>query len=210
MLLLQGAQVQSVARELRSHMLCVHTSVLSHFSHFQLFSTLWTTASQTPLSKGFFREEYCSGLPFQGIFLTQGWNPSLLHCRRILNHWATGKANHECGAAKKRRRKARQFLCGMYVEVARIFCHLGSNVESMAARKVNAKVLVCVHFQFLYFCKRVHSSPWLLGEVCRPNQVQNCHPVSSMISHPLSAWTDAWEHRSSSRGWTPTVAKFPE
>ena len=33
-------------------MLCMHASVLSHFSHFQLFSTLWTTASQTPLSKG--------------------------------------------------------------------------------------------------------------------------------------------------------------
>ena len=27
----------------------------------------------------------------QGIFLTQGSNPHLLHCKRILYHWATGK-----------------------------------------------------------------------------------------------------------------------
>ena len=28
----------------------------------------------------------------QGIFLTQGLNPSLLHCRRFLYHWATSEA----------------------------------------------------------------------------------------------------------------------
>ena len=28
----------------------------------------------------------------QGIFLTQGLNPSLLHCRQILYHWATREA----------------------------------------------------------------------------------------------------------------------
>ena len=30
----------------------------------QLFATLWTVASQAPLSIGFFRQEYQSGLPF--------------------------------------------------------------------------------------------------------------------------------------------------
>ena len=29
----------------------------------------------------------------QGIFLTQGWNLGLLHCRRILYHWATREAH---------------------------------------------------------------------------------------------------------------------
>ena len=39
-------------------------------------ATLWTVVSQTPLSMGFSRQEYRSGLPFplHGIFLTQGSN----------------------------------------------------------------------------------------------------------------------------------------
>ena len=39
------------------------SSVLSHFSHVQLFATLWTLALQAPLSTGFSRQEYWSGLP---------------------------------------------------------------------------------------------------------------------------------------------------
>ena len=37
--------------------------VLSHFSHVQLFETLWTIAHQVPLSMRFSRQEYWSGLP---------------------------------------------------------------------------------------------------------------------------------------------------
>ena len=37
--------------------------VLSHFNHVQLFETLWTVALQAPLSMGFSRLEYWSGLP---------------------------------------------------------------------------------------------------------------------------------------------------
>ena len=49
------------------------------------FVASWTIAYQAPLSMGFPRQEYWSGLPFllQGILLTQGLNPGLLHCRRI-------------------------------------------------------------------------------------------------------------------------------
>ena len=36
----------------------------SHFSHVQLFATLWTVACQALLSMGFSRQEYWSGLPF--------------------------------------------------------------------------------------------------------------------------------------------------
>ena len=35
----------------------------SCFSHVQLFATLWTVACQAPLSMGFSRQEYWSGLP---------------------------------------------------------------------------------------------------------------------------------------------------
>ena len=36
--------------------------MLSRFSHVQLFATLWTVAFQAPLSTGFSRQEYWSGL----------------------------------------------------------------------------------------------------------------------------------------------------
>ena len=38
--------------------------MLSHFSHVQLFATLWTVAHQAPLSMGFSKQEYWSGLSF--------------------------------------------------------------------------------------------------------------------------------------------------
>ena len=41
--------------------MCVHAKVLSRV---QLFATLWTVAHQAPLSMGFPKQEYWSGLPF--------------------------------------------------------------------------------------------------------------------------------------------------
>ena len=38
--------------------------MLSHFSHVQLFATLWTEAHQAPLTMEFSRQEYWSGFPF--------------------------------------------------------------------------------------------------------------------------------------------------
>ena len=38
--------------------------VVSHFSCVRLFETLWTVARQTPLSIGFSKQEYWSGLAF--------------------------------------------------------------------------------------------------------------------------------------------------
>ena len=72
-----------------------HTQgMLSHFSRVWLFSTFRTVARQAPLSMGFSRQEYWSGVHFllQGIFPTQGLNLHLWHCRRILGRWATGEA----------------------------------------------------------------------------------------------------------------------
>ena len=64
-----------------SSFLCVHTQSLSRV---QLFAILWTAACQTPLSLGFFRQEYWSGCHslLQGIFHTQGSNLSLLHLQQ--------------------------------------------------------------------------------------------------------------------------------
>ena len=65
--------------------------VLSRFRHVGLFVTLWTVAHQAPLSVGFSRQEYWSGLPCPppGDLPTQGSNPHLLrllNCRRISVH----------------------------------------------------------------------------------------------------------------------------
>ena len=61
---------------------------------------LWTLAHQDPLSMAFSRPEYWSGLGslslLQGIFPTQGSNPSLLHCRQTLYH-----LNHQGSQAVK-------------------------------------------------------------------------------------------------------------
>ena len=64
----------------------MHCAVLSRFSHVQLFVTLWTVAHQLPLSMGFSRQGYWSGLPFPspedlpnpGIKLAFLTSPSLI------------------------------------------------------------------------------------------------------------------------------------
>ena len=61
-------------------------------SHVRLFVTPWTAAHQAPLSMGCPRQEYWSGLLFQGIFLTQDWTQvSCVSCfgRQILYHFIT-------------------------------------------------------------------------------------------------------------------------
>ena len=56
--------------------------LLSPFSHVLLFATPWAVARQVPLSMGFSKQEYRSGLPcpLPGIFPTQGSNLCLSHC----------------------------------------------------------------------------------------------------------------------------------
>ena len=68
--------------------------LLSRFSHVRLCATLWTTARHAPLSMGFSRQEYWSGLPclLQGIFLIQGSNPGLLIASRFFTTEPPGKS----------------------------------------------------------------------------------------------------------------------
>ena len=58
-------------------------------------ATPWTVAHQAPLSMGFSRQEYWSGLPFPtpGDLPDQGWNLHLLLGRWVLYCWATWEAN---------------------------------------------------------------------------------------------------------------------
>ena len=76
---------------LPSHM---HVRVLSRFSRVWLFVTPWTVARQAPPPVKFFRQEYCSGLPWPspGDLTDSGTDPvSCVHCigRQVLYHCTT-------------------------------------------------------------------------------------------------------------------------
>ena len=71
--------------------------MFSHFSCVWLFVTLWTIAHLAPLSMGFSRQEYWSGLPCPppGVLPIQGSNSHLmclLHCGQILHRGAAREA----------------------------------------------------------------------------------------------------------------------
>ena len=59
---------------------CLHACMLSHFGCVHLFVTPWTVAHQAPLSMGFSRQEYWSGLPCPppGDLLDPGIEPGSL------------------------------------------------------------------------------------------------------------------------------------
>ena len=51
----------------------------SHFSHVQLWATLWTVAHQAPLSMRLSRQKYWSGLPFPSS-RGSSWSRNWTHC----------------------------------------------------------------------------------------------------------------------------------
>ena len=67
---------------------CIVGWLVELLSYVQLFVTLWTVACHAPLSVGFPRQEYWSGLPFPspGNLLNPEIDLDLLHCRQILYH----------------------------------------------------------------------------------------------------------------------------
>ena len=56
-------KLQEMVRDREVWCAVVRACMLSHFSHIWLFATMWTVAGQPPLSMGFSRQEYRSGLP---------------------------------------------------------------------------------------------------------------------------------------------------
>ena len=72
------------------------SDLLLFFSHSVLsdsFVTPWTVAHLAPLSMQFPRQEHLMGCHFllQEIFPTHGPNTRLLHCKKLLYHWASGE-----------------------------------------------------------------------------------------------------------------------
>ena len=72
------------------------------FSHFRLFVTPWTVTCQAPLYMEFSRQDSWIGLPFPslGVFLTQGLNTGLLHCRQMLYFSDTKEASLQLAAPR--------------------------------------------------------------------------------------------------------------
>ena len=68
-------------------------AMLSCFSRVHLFATLWTVACQPPLSMGFSRQQYWSGLPFSppGDLPNQGLNPCFLQVSYIAGRFFTSE-----------------------------------------------------------------------------------------------------------------------
>ena len=73
---------------------CVCACTVSCFSRGQLFMTLWTAAHQTPLSMGFSRQEYWSGLPrpSPGDLPDPGAEPASLKSPALAGRFFTASA----------------------------------------------------------------------------------------------------------------------
>ena len=82
-----------------AHLPCM----LSHFSHVQLFATLWNVAHQAPLSMGFSRQESWRGLPFPplGDLSEPRIEPTLAPAMQadslpLVSPWKTGACVGHC------------------------------------------------------------------------------------------------------------------
>ena len=70
---------------------CMHTK---SFSHVWLFATIWTVAHQAPLSMGFSRQEYWSGLPCLSLgesSQSRDWTCISCIAGGFFYSWATGE-----------------------------------------------------------------------------------------------------------------------
>ena len=91
--------------------------VLNHFSHVQLFVTLWTVGCQAPLSMGFSGKNASLGFSFllQCIFLTQGLKLHLIHLigldRQVLYHYGHLGSPHISFSSLKRKKKKEAERC---------------------------------------------------------------------------------------------------
>ena len=81
---------QCCSRHLGAHIFAHYSKLLFVAQSCPTLATPWSVVCQAPLSIGFSRQEYWSGLPW--IFPTQGLNSSLLLGRWIFYHCTTWKA----------------------------------------------------------------------------------------------------------------------
>ena len=90
----------------------MHACMVSFLSHVQLFVMLWTIACQAPLSMGFSRPEYWSGLPFlpPGDLPDPGIKPTSLMSSALAGGFFTTSGNWEAPKAIIRQLKTKKPL----------------------------------------------------------------------------------------------------
>ena len=144
LLLVHGRHFTACAQSpSRRRFLCARCrSVVSNFA------TPWTVARQAPLSMGFPRQEYWSGLPFllQGIFPTQGLNPCLLHCKQILYCWATAGGGGEAQSGPARCFCCFNYLCYLssLITCLEVFCCNGNSPNNLPTPNNILKLSWCL------------------------------------------------------------------
>ena len=87
---------------------CVCVCTLSRFSCVQLCATLWTIVHQAPLSMGFSRQDYWSGLPCPppGDLPNPGTEPRVLKSPALTGGFFTTSATWEAPLLKESALKA--------------------------------------------------------------------------------------------------------
>ena len=90
-----------------------HACMLSSFSHVWLFATLWTAALQVPLSLGYSRQEYWSGLPFPppGDLPNPGVEPTSLMPPALAGGFLTTSTTLPCESYKACNDDSETTLC---------------------------------------------------------------------------------------------------
>ena len=88
---------QTSTKLYRNRVINFFMCILSHFSHAWLFAILWTEACHAPLSMGFSRQEYWSGLPFPppGHLSSPGMEPTSLTSTALANEFFTTSTTWE-------------------------------------------------------------------------------------------------------------------
>ena len=86
-------------REIQKEEEYTYAYMLSCFSCVWLFATLQTAAHQAPLSMGFARQEYWSGLPYSppGDLPVSGIEPMSLTSPALASRFFTTSTTHTCG-----------------------------------------------------------------------------------------------------------------
>ena len=88
-------------------------------SHVQLFSKLRTLALQAPLSMGFPGKNTgvgCHAILLQGIFLTQGSNPYLLHLLELAGRFFTTEPPGKPNTPRKIIKKQKKSVSGQWLD----------------------------------------------------------------------------------------------
>ena len=129
------------SRKVQEWFACMH---YQSFSHDWLFVTPWAEVPQAPLSMGFSRQEYWSGLVFPppGDFPNPGSNLSLLQCRWIFYHWTTWEAQECFDPALNQ--------CGKIIP--HIKDHSLMILPICKVHKSTTFFFICFKFVNLYFC----------------------------------------------------------